>query len=924
MNKLITNNQVSNFYNELLELMKGCTSFIFNVAFINYSGVQLLLDTLAELENKKVKGKILTSTYLNFTSVEALEKLKSFENIDLRIFECEANNIGFHSKSYIFEFEDKYKILIGSSNLTSSAFKKNIEWNVEIINKKDDLFVEDVLMQFNKLYENSRLVDDIFLKSYSDFLSALPKYDKTFKINKELEINFMQTLALEKLDYLRKNRENKALAIAATGSGKTYLSAFDVKNLNVKRVLFLVHRENILINAKKTFESIIKNKKCGLFTGNKKELDCDYIFSTIQTMSNNCTLFSQEQFDYIIIDEAHHASSLSYKKIIDYFKPKFLLGLTATANRMDGENIYEIFDGNIACDIRLNDALDNNLVVPFFYFGINDIQVDLQGVPLDNIELLTKILNVNKRVDFIIEKIDFYSHKKSKRKILGFCVSKEHAKYMSDEFNKKGINSTFLTSNDSIVKREESIRLLQDDKSKLEVIFSVDIFNEGIDIPCVNMILMLRPTNSSIVFTQQLGRGLRKFHGKEYLTVLDFIGNHKKAYLISLALLGNKILDKESIKLSLLNNFANIQNAFINMDEISKNRILQQINSENFSSLKYLKEQYFEFKLFLGNKTPMLIDFINYDEFIDPIKFINESKSYVEFLSKVENSDSIKALILNGSFIKAIRFVDYLLPIKRVYEFVILKYLLSNEYIDYNIANSLLKKYLKSVDLNTIKHAFSYLNFEFFDSAQIKKYLKLVEIKEEKIFKSSSFSELLCKNEYKTFFEDSINYGIYTYEIEYGLRHSYLPFLKLYGKYNMLNIAHLCNFPKIHSSFRGSGFLKYENDFFLFINLHKEKFSKSSAYHNTFISKRDFTYQSKPSHSQEKGDGLRLIHNRKFGVSLHIFVRKFVQIDGITQNFMYLGLADVIKFWDNKPIFMELRLRQSLDDKLYEEFTKII
>ena len=924
MNKLITNTQTSNFYNELVHLMKNCNSFIFNVAFINYSGVQLLLDSLAELREKKVRGKILTSTYLNFTSVEALEKLKSFENIDLRVFDCEENNRGFHAKSYIFEFEDEYKILIGSSNITSSAFKKNVEWNVEILNKRDDLFIEDVLMQFNKLYNNSKIVDDIFLRSYGEFLNSLPKYENRFKINKGFKANIMQEKALERLNYLREKNEKKALAIAATGTGKTYLSAFDVKKFNAKRVLFLVHRENILLSAKKTFENVIEKKKCGLFTGNKKEIDCDYIFSTIQTMSNNYTLFSKDEFDYIIIDEAHHVTTASYKKVVNYFEAKFLLGLTATANRMDGENIYEVFDGNIACDIRLNDALENNLVVPFFYFGINDIEVDLENIPLDNIELLTKILSVNRRVDFIIEKIDFYSHKKTKRKILGFCVSKEHAKYMCEEFNKRGINSTFLTSDDSISKREESIKLLEDNNSALEVIFSVDIFNEGIDIPCVNMILMLRPTNSSIVFTQQLGRGLRKFDGKEYLSVLDFIGNHKKAYLITLALLGNKILDKESIKLSLLNNFASIQNAFINMDEISKNRILAQINSENFSSLKYLKEQYLEFKLFLGNKTPMLVDFINYDEFIDPIKFINESKSYIEFLSKVESNERFKTMVLDEKFIKAIRFIDYLLPIKRVYEFVILKYLLNNEFIDLNIANNLLRKYLLSVDINTINHAFLFLDFEFFDSAQIKKYLKLVEIRGKKLYKSSLFKELLYKKEYKNFFEESINYGIYRYEIEFGLTHSYLPFFKLYGKYNMLNIAQLCNFPKIHSSFRGSGFLKYENDFFLFINLHKEKFSKSSMYHNTFISKRDFTYQSKPSHTQDKGDGLRLIHNKRFGVNLHIFVRKFVQIDGITQSFIYLGLADVIKFWEDKPIFMHLRLKEALDDKLFEEFTKII
>ena len=456
------------------------------------------------------------------------------------------------------------------------------------------------------------------------------------------------------------------------------------------------------------------------------------------------------------------------------------------------------------------------------------------------------------------------------------------------------------------------------------MIFSIDIFNEGVDISSINMGLFLRPTNSAIVFAQQLGRGLRKYEDKEFLTVLDFIGNHKKAYLISLALLGNKIIDKESMRLSVLNDFANIQNAFISMDEISKNRILEQLNSENFSAFKYLKEQYLEFKLFLGNKIPKMVDFINYDEFIEPTKFINESKSYIEFLAKVEKDKYFDTLILDEIFIKAIRFIDFMLPVKRVYEFVILKYLLKNKSLSLNLAKKILEKYLQKVDEETIKHSFSYLNFEFFDSAQVKRYLQLVKVKNDEISRSLEFEELLLNKEYKDIFEDSLDYGIYRYEIEFGITDYKMPFLKYYEKYNMLNIAQLCNFQKIHSSFRGSRFLKYGVDFFLFVNLHKEKFSKSSNYENTFLSKNIFTYQSKPSHSSDKGDGLRLCENKRFGVKLHVFVRKYVQVDKVTQNFIYLGIADVIRYWENKPIHLELKLQRSLDDKLYEEFTKIV
>ena len=926
MNSFITNNESSNFYNHITKLLLDSKSFIFNVAFINFSGVQLLLEVFSKLENKNVKGKILTSTYLNFTEIKALKKLKEFPNIELKVYDSNITNIGFHAKSYIFEYDNFYEIIVGSSNITASAFKTNIEWNVKTISKKNDLFLVEILNEFESLWLNSYEVNDNFLESYSKFLENQKKdFQIKFSYKQNVKINFMQKKALQKLQILREKNQTKALIIAATGSGKTYLSAFDVKNFKAKKMLFLVHRENILISAKQSFENIIPNKTCGLFTGNKKEKNKDYIFSTIQTMSLYFEKFEENEFDYIVIDEAHHTTSPTYKKVIEYFKPKFLLGLTATSNRMDGNSIYEFFDENIACDTRLNDALEHDLIVPFHYFGVSDIKsIDYENVDLTKIDLLAKLLSVNKRVDYIIEQMNFYSFAGFKRKAIGFCVSKDHAIYMCEEFNKRGISSTFLSSDDTVSSRVQFIEKLEDDNDDLEVVFTVDIFNEGVDIPSINTVLFLRPTNSPVVFIQQLGRGLRKHKNKEFLTVLDFIGNHKKAYLIALALAGNKAIDKDSLKLFLSNNFANFKNAYICMDEISKQIILEQIEKENFNSLKYLKEQYFEFKTLLNNRIPKIVDFLRFNDVIDPIKFIDESHSYIEFLAKVENKNELKELVLNEEFIKVIRFIENLLPIKRVYEFVIMKYLLENAYCDENIAFRILDKYLDKVDKKTIIHSFCFLNQDFLDSGQRSRYSKLVNFDGKQIVKTAEFSKLLANKKYKEIFEDSLSYGIYIYEEDFGSVDYGKPFFKLYEKYNMLNIAQLCNFPKIHSSFRGSGFLKYENDFFLFINIEKEKFSKSANYFNAFLSKEVFTYQSKPSHTQYQGDGEKLCQNEKFGVKLHIFVRKFAQVDKKTQNFIYLGLANSIKYEGNKPISLELKLEVPLDDKLYEEFTKIV
>ncbi|UTJ06770.1 DEAD/DEAH box helicase [Arcobacter roscoffensis] len=923
MNELIVNDDSSNFYNYITKLLNECNFFVFNVAFVNFSGVQLLLDSFEELNKKGIKGKILTSTYLNFTEPIALERLKEFNNIDLRVYDSTIMQIGFHSKAYIFEFNDKYEVIVGSANLTSSAFKSNIEWNCKTITKKDDTYIKDIFLQFDKLWEQSHDLNEDFLEKYKEFYN-LNKNKNEFTFEKDIKANKMQSEALKKLEYLREKGESKALAIASTGSGKTYLSVFDVKKYNPNRLLFIVHRENILIKAKQSFESIIKNKTMGLYTGNKKELEKDFIFSTVQTLSQSLENFDENSFDYIVVDEAHHISSNSYKKIIGYFKAKFLLGLTATPNRMDGENIYEYFDENVACDIRLNEALEHKLITPFHYYGVTDICVDYTNTELNKIEDLSKLLMLNKRVDFIIEKMNFYGFSGKKRKVLGFCVSKEHCNYMEKSFNKRGIKSISLTSDDSILKREKNIKLLEDDKEDLEVIFCVDIFNEGVDIPSINTILMLRPTNSAIVFAQQLGRGLRKYKNKEFLTLIDFIGNHQRAFLIALAMVGKKKIDKESIKLSLLNDFASFKNAFINIDKISKRRILEQINKENFNSMKYLKDEYFKFKEQMLNKIPILCDYINFDEFVDPLKFVSESKSYVEFISKVEREHSLNLLCENENFLKTCRFIEYLLPIKRVHEFVILRVLLKSEKVSLSHLEIELEKYQKKIDKNTLIHAINFLKQDYFDKAQISRYPKLIEFEDDYISSSEIFKDLLKDKNKRVFIEQGISYGIINYEKTFALEYYGLPALKLYEKYNMLNIAQLCNFNKIHSSFRGSGFLKFEDDFFLFITIDKEKYKKAQKYVNDFISKEVFSYSSKPSHSSIKGDGLRLCQNEKFNVKLHIFVRKYAKVDKKTQSFIYLGLANTISYENEKPIDLKLKLEKPLPTKLYEEFTILV
>ncbi|MEH6907555.1 DEAD/DEAH box helicase [Neobacillus drentensis] len=929
--KLIVNSDKGNLLRELVKSMNECERFYFSVAFINFSGLQLLLDPLKEAESKGIKGKIITSTYLNFTDAKALEKIREFNNVELKVFVTD-KEIGFHTKAYIFEYKDSYKVIIGSSNITQSALKSNIEWNVEIITKEDGRFIQDVLTEYDYLWNMSEEADQDFISRYEEFLKSLKNTQKKHQLiyeNKQYIVqNRMQKRATENLDRLRSFGEKKALVIAATGTGKTYMSAFDVKSLKPKKLLFIVHREEILKKAKDTFEMLITNEgyTFGLLTGNHKQKNVDYVFATIQTISKCFHEFKKEEFDYLIIDEAHHATSPTYQTVLDYFEPKFTLGMTATPERSDGYNVFDLFDNNVALEVRLHEALEDELVIPFHYFGITDIEgIDLSDVNIDDIAEITKRLKVNERVDFIIEKMDFYGHDGEKRKGLGFCASIEHAQYMASEFNKRGYKSVCLYGADSPDTRERFINQLENDQDDLEFIFTVDIFNEGVDIPSINTVLMLRPTNSPIVFIQQLGRGLRKHSDKSFLTVLDFIGNHNKTFLIALALNGSRYYDKESLKVAIATGFANIPGCtHIQMDKISQERILAQIDNENFNSMKYLKEEYFEFKKLNQGRIPyLLLDYLKYDGAPDPTKFIDREKTYLQFVAKVEKDDYLKGLLQNEAFEGALKELSSKLPLNRIYEFIIIRYLIEHEEVDLEIAKHQILKMIKDVDNDSVLHAFECLNQNYYDSGQLKSKPKLCDYINGKLVKTPIFNELLKNREYRKYIEDAITYGIFRYEKEFKAEYYGVPHFKLYEQYQMMDAALLSNYRKIHSSFRGSGLLANGKEYFLFIDLHKEEDVKESInYKDKFINERYFQWQSQNSTAQHSERGQNIISNKQRGVNLHLFVRKYREIDGKNEPFIYIGKGDSVQYEGEKPITVKIKLEHEIPATLYTEFTK--
>ncbi|MDE5599456.1 MAG: DEAD/DEAH box helicase, partial [Ureaplasma sp.] len=393
--------------------------------------------------------------------------------------------------------------------------------------------------------------------------------------NIRFEPNKMQKEALESLNLLRENNQNKALIVSATGTGKTYLAVFDVKQFNPNRILFIAHRDNILRSAKESFEFEFENSKTyGFINGQEKEFNKDFIFASSSTLNKDENLFkfNKDHFDYIIVDEAHHSAANSIEKIIKYFEPKFLLGLTATPNRTDGKEIYSLYSNNIAYEINLKKALENNLLCRFNYFGINDKF-------LLNTTNAKELCNEN-RINYIIEKAKYYGCYNNKVQGLIFVSSKSEAKLLTEMFNDKGIRTKYILSE---TKDNDKITIINELRErKIDYIVSVDVLSEGVDMPFVNQIIMLRPTKSTIVFSQQLGRGLRKYHDefnyKDYLVVLDFIGNYDDNFLIPIALSNTTKIDKDNIKKTLVDIKYEEFNCNIEFDRISEEKIINSID----------------------------------------------------------------------------------------------------------------------------------------------------------------------------------------------------------------------------------------------------------------------------------------------------------------------------------------------------------
>ena len=650
-------------YYQLLNSLKRADSVDIVVSFLMESGVRMLLGELDNALKRGAKIRILTGNYLGITQPSALYliKHKLGEQVDLRFYN--EKNRSFHPKSYMFHYKDYSTIYIGSSNISKSALTSGIEWNYRFSSKTDSHNYEKFYNTFLDLFEHhSVVIDDDELKRYSKnwhrpaVSKDLDRYD--LQDNEAtnnialFEPRGAQIEALCALENTRAEGAGRALVQAATGVGKTYLAAFDSKDY--ERVLFVAHREEILKQAAQSFKNVRNSDDYGFFDGESKCTDKSMIFASVATLGRseylNNKYFASDYFNYIVIDEFHHAVNDQYQRIVNYFKPQFLLGLTATPERMDGRNIYEICDYNVPYEISLKEAINKGMLVPFHYYGIFD-DTDYSKLHIvrgryDEKELNETYIGNVHRYELIYK----YYCKYGSRQALGFCCSKEHAREMAREFSSRGIPSVAVFSDASgeyTEKRNVAIQKLKN--GEIRAIFSVDMFNEGVDITSVDMVMFLRPTESPIVFLQQLGRGLRKCRGKEFLTVLDFIGNYEKAGRVRFLLEGKSDMYREGCHLSDTLRFPD--DCMVDFD-LKLIDLFAEMDRKHLKFKDQVINEYFRVKDLLG-KRPTRLDLFTYmDDNIYETAIThskdNPFKRYLEFLNDLGELSQIEVEFYKG------------------------------------------------------------------------------------------------------------------------------------------------------------------------------------------------------------------------------------------------------------------------------------
>ncbi len=889
--RFYSNTSEIKFIDQLKRNLDLCRSFCFSVSFIKRPGLRLLATNIEAAIARGASGRLITSTYQNFTDVDSLQFFLRLQqqypdrfacHLDRECFhDLKGNTVGFHSKGYLFEFEDHQELLVGSSNITVYALLKNVEWDVSVVEEGEGLTYAAAQAEFDSLWLKTLPLDQGLIDEYKTRLYySIERWDMDYDIaNSEVKPNYMQRRALKELNRIRAMGSDKALVVASAGSGKTFLAAFDALNFSPRRLLYIVHEGSILMKSFETFQKVFgSDRSYGIYNGEFKEPDADFVFSTNVTMANSLELFEPHTWDYIIIDECHHATAETYQKILRHFEPQFLLGITATPERMDGEDVFSLFDQNVPYELRLRDAIMNGLVVPFKYYGIRDELIEY-GVADTKGHRFVELFSDEKHCDFIYKQIEAHRQPGQKLKALAFCRDVSHAIRMSQAMEDYYPGGTrYLTGKNSVGERVRAYKDLQDESADLQILFTVDILNEGVDIPGVNMVLFLRPTDSQTIFIQQLGRGLRTYEGKKYVTVLDFIGNdYKRSVQIAFALGSlseNFVMEKKLVAALIADNFKSIgleeYGVEIHLDDLSKKEILSFIDNVNFNTRKYLGQDYLNFKKYISAaRYPQHVDYLNNDYAPDLIKFmqsrINNKKngSYYGFLKAIDEEDLPAFDERQESFI---RYVSEMLPIVRPYEYLMIQSLAehawkaSPEEIRDHVMMSVIYYRQEVFD-----HALEYmLRTEFFAAEDGKIVLK----------------DVRTGIEFDEYMRDLLEYGLGKYDVDfYDAKPDEL--FHLWTSYRKSQVQQLLlNNPQDIML----GTKIYDGVVYIYVTVVKDAGVKDALkYEDGYIDANTFRWETVANVSEKELSSLK---NSRMA---QVFVRKMDDEDGITLPFTYIG-----------------------------------
>ena len=906
--QLLTNRGGQKVLTAIEKELKGCDDLFISVAFITMGGIAPLLGTLKDLEKRRIKGRILTTDYLMFSDPRALDKLNSLNNLDVRVFKTGENDVGFHTKGYMFHNNGDLRIIVGSSNLTQNAITKNHEWNTRVVSTSDGQFAMDIEDEFNNLWDSSVCYSDYRDEYSTIYNNSKKEREELDKLTKTLDLSYSQVLQpnsmqeqfILNIEEIIHKGGKRALLISATGTGKTYASAFALRKLfsnrvfSKKKALFLSHREQINKQALKSYKRIFGNNvPMVLLSGNqnniKKAKSGKFLFSTMNMMAKIDIMkqFKPDEYSVIVLDECHRSGAASYQRIINYFKPKLLLGMSASPERTDDFDVFSLFDHNIACEIRLQQALENDMLCPFHYFGITDLQIEGESDDLNRFRQLT----ADKRVEYIIRQAEYYGYSGNRVKGLIFCSTKKEAEELSRKFNLTGkYNTTMLCGDNSQEERESAIDRLVDDNAadRLDYIFTVDIFNEGVDIPEINQVIMLRPTESPIIFVQQLGRGLRKADGKEFVIVIDFIGNYQNNYMIPIALSGDRTGNKDNIRRSLMEGNNIIKGAStIYFDEISRDRIYKSIDSAKLNNKTLLRKEYQNFKFKLGH-IPFLKEFDDMGE-LDPLRLIDTWGSYQAFLL---DSDDEYQVPLSKYQLDVLEFLSRKFASgMRIHELSLLNILINEpDLVD------IWELYLKEkhgIHINEITRSsvFNVLEGKFFRGDAFR--LKLVEVVNNTPTLSEEFQNALLSAKFKEAVVELIKFGIYRYNKDYSNNYPGTSF-NLYKKYTYSEVCWLLNWKAedVPLNIGGYKFDTYSMTYPVFINYKKgDEVGATTRYEDRFNDQSTLTAISKNRRTLNSEDVINALNSKSRGILMPLFVRKNKD-DQTSKEFYFLGTME--------------------------------